>query len=185
MKGLILLDRDGVINRMIPAPGEPSGWDSPLAPEQVDLLPGAAEALKLLTNAGYTLAICSNQPAAAKGKTTRAALEAVHDAVLKLAQAEGGHIASSHLCFHRAEDGCACRKPKPGLLLEAKARHPGLPALWMAGDRLGDLQAAAAAGIPGALIAPHSSELRQACDDAGVSPAFWGTTLLQFVRERV
>ena len=135
-KPLILLDRDGVLNRVV-VDVEHGTVDSPLHPSQVALLPGAAEAVARLTEAGYDLAVVTNQPAWAKGKTTRADLEAAHALVLARAQAAGGVILSSHICYHRAEDGCACRKPGTGLLAEAFAQNAGFDrsSSWMAGDR--------------------------------------------------
>lgn len=146
-RGLLVLDRDGVLDAMIP--DGKGGEDSPQHPDQVQILDGAPLALRLLHDAGYTLTLATNQPAAAKGKTPRAQLEAVHARVLELTQAQGGLIASSHICWHRHEDGCACRKPRPGLVLEALAAWPGLDLSdsWMVGDRPTDVQAGKAAGL--------------------------------------
>lgn len=146
-KGLVVLDRDGVLDAMIPLPG--GAEDSPQSLDQISMLPGAALAVRMLHDAGYTLAIATNQPAAAKGKTPRATLEAVHAKVLDETQALGGRIASSHICWHRHEDGCDCRKPKPGLPLEALARWPNVDRAdaWMIGDRATDVAAAQGAGL--------------------------------------
>src|SRR5260370_22613455 len=108
--GLILLDRDGVLNRVVVDP-EHGTIDSPLHPDQVDVFPWVPEALLRLQRAGFGLAIVSNQPAASKGKTTRENLERVQARVLAEAQRAGARIASSHLCFHRSEYGCSRRKP--------------------------------------------------------------------------
>jgi D-glycero-D-manno-heptose 1,7-bisphosphate phosphatase len=179
---LIVLDRDGVLNRTVPNPAEPRP-DSPLRVAEVALLPGVAEALRALTAAGYVLAVASNQPAAAKGKTTRAALDEVHAAVLAAAQAAGGVIASSHVCFHRAEDGCACRKPGTGLLAEAFARHgrarPG--ASWIVGDRETDVRAGAAFGLRTALVGASAEAERAALAARGIRPSFCGGDLRDFV----
>jgi histidinol-phosphate phosphatase family protein len=150
---LVVLDRDGVLNKMILRAGEPRP-DSPMGPEEVELLPGVPEALAELSKMA-TVVIASNQPAAAKGKTTRERLEAAHTKVVKLAEANGGMVASSHLCFHRAEDDCKCRKPKPGLLHEALAAYPDHSAenAFMVGDRDIDSQAGRAAGMSTVLLA--------------------------------
>ncbi len=168
-KVLVVLDRDGVLNRTIPRAGEPRA-DSPMGPEEVELLPGVPEALAELRALGVEVAIASNQPAAAKGKTTRERLEAAHAKVLELAQAKGGLIGSSHLCFHRAEDGCACRKPKPKLLLDALAAHPGCAAehALMVGDRAVDAEAGRAAGFCTVLLGSAEGEAEfRAADLAG------------------
>jgi D-glycero-D-manno-heptose 1,7-bisphosphate phosphatase len=107
-RGLIVLDRDGVLNRTVfHSDAEPR--DSPLSPADVVLEDGVPEALKALEDAGYELAVASNQPSAAKGKTTHESLVATHEAVLEKARAKGARIAGSFVCFHRAEDGCPLR----------------------------------------------------------------------------
>src|SRR5262245_57934733 len=127
----LLLDRDGVINRLV-VDEEQGTIDSPLHPSQVEVDPEALRALERLTRAGIRLSIVSKQPAAAKGKTTRENLERVHEEIIRRVEQAGGIVTSSHLCFHRAEDGCSCRKPKPGLLESAIGLHG--PAEWMIGD---------------------------------------------------
>src|ERR1022692_2335272 len=139
---LIVLDRDGVLNQLIDNPSEPRP-DSPMRARQVAVFPWVPQALHDLTQAGFGIVVASNQPGWAKGKTTRADLEAAHAAVLREAQSGGGVILSSHICYHRAEDGCLCRKPAPGLLAEAFARHAGyaVESSWMVGDRAVDVLA--------------------------------------------
>jgi D-glycero-D-manno-heptose 1,7-bisphosphate phosphatase len=179
--GLIVLDRDGVLNRLLPNPGEPRP-DSPMRASEVTIFPWVPAALADLTRAGYGLVIASNQPAAAKGKTTRADLEAAHAAVLAAATAAGGVVLSSHLCFHRAEDGCACRKPATGLLEEAFARHPGYAraASWMVGDRAPDVLCGAAFGIKTAYLGEETSAEYAELVARGARPSFHGRDLRQF-----
>src|SRR5579862_9167127 len=152
-KPLILLDRDGVLNRLV-VDADQGTVDSPLHPSQVEMLPGVAEALAKLTQAGYGLAVVTNQPAAAKKKTTRENLEAAHQRVLIEAMRLGGRILTSHMCLHRAEDDCTCRKPKPGMLQEAFARNVDYdPSLsWMVGDGVTDIQAGVAIGLRTAFL---------------------------------
>jgi D-glycero-D-manno-heptose 1,7-bisphosphate phosphatase len=151
---LIVLDRDGVLNRTVPNPAEPRP-DSPMHAGEVSLFPWVPSTLRALTDAGFGLVIASNQPAAAKGKTTRAALEQAHARVLAEAQRDGARILSSHVCFHRAEDGCDCRKPRTGLLREAFMQHPSYAVgeSWMVGDRAIDVLAGASFGLKTALLA--------------------------------
>jgi D-glycero-D-manno-heptose 1,7-bisphosphate phosphatase len=180
-KPLILLDRDGVLNRMV-IDAEHGTIDSPLHPEQVELLEGVPEALALLTRAGFGLAVVSNQPAWAKRKTTRANLEAVHAKVLAGASRAGGRILSSHLCLHRAEDGCPCRKPKTGLLEQAFARNPGhdRSASWMVGDGVSDVQAGAALGLRTAFLAPRKCDACKILAGRELTPTYWGADLPSF-----
>jgi D-glycero-D-manno-heptose 1,7-bisphosphate phosphatase len=182
---LIVLDRDGVLNRTIPNPAEPRP-DSPLRVAEVSVFPWVPAVLRALTDAGFGLVVASNQPAAAKGKVSRDDLERVHQRVLADAQRDGGVILSSHICFHRAEDGCACRKPRTGLLREAFERHPsyGVPEAWMVGDRAVDVLAGAAFGLKTALLPGDGTEraadeLRTLADKA-IQPSFCGPDLRDF-----
>jgi D-sedoheptulose 7-phosphate isomerase len=179
---LVLLDRDGVLNALVVDP-EHGTVDSPLHPSQVRLLPGVAEALGRLTRAGFVLRIVSNQPAAAKGKTTQANLESVHAKVVEAVQAEGAVIASSHLCRHRAEDNCSCRKPRTGLLEQALEAHgkPAAGQVWMVGDGLNDIQAGAALGLQTALIAARKPDVANLLAEHHLFPSLWLETLRAFV----
>jgi D-glycero-D-manno-heptose 1,7-bisphosphate phosphatase len=179
--GLIVLDRDGVLNRLLPNPAEPRP-DSPMRPSEVTIFPWVPAALGDLTRAGYGLVIASNQPAAAKGKTTRAELEATHAAVVAGATAAGGVVLSSHICFHRAEDGCACRKPATGLVEEAFARHPDYAraASWMVGDRAPDVLCGAAFGLQTAYLGEATSSEYAELAARGVRPSFQGRDLREF-----
>jgi D-glycero-D-manno-heptose 1,7-bisphosphate phosphatase len=182
-RSLIVLDRDGVLNDLIANPAEPRP-DSPMRASQVSVFPWVAPALRELTAAGFGIVVASNQPGWAKGKTTQADLEEAHAAVLRQAQAEGGVILSSHICYHRAEDGCLCRKPAPGLLAEAFARHAGyaVEASWMVGDRAVDVLAGAAFGLRTALLAALDSDERATLAARGLQADYLGYDLRDFVR---
>jgi histidinol-phosphate phosphatase family protein len=178
---LIVLDRDGVLNRLLPNPAEPRP-DSPMRASEVEVFPWVPAVLRELTRAGFGLVIASNQPAAAKGKTTRADLEAAHAAVLTAATADGGVVLGSYLCFHRAEDGCACRKPATGLVTEAFARHPGYARAlsWMVGDRAPDVLCGAAFGLQTAYLGEATSAEYAELAARGVRPSFHGRDLRNF-----
>jgi len=181
--GLIILDRDGVLNATLPNPNEPRP-DSPLRVEAVHVFAWVPSALRRLTDAGYRLAIATNQPAFAKGKVSLEELQRVHARVLSEVSREGAHISSSHICLHRAEDGCECRKPKPGLLLEALARHAGHFAgrAWMVGDRATDVLAGVAAGVSTALLGDESGRELGELSRSAVRPSFCGADLRDFSR---
>jgi D-glycero-D-manno-heptose 1,7-bisphosphate phosphatase len=162
------LDRDGVLNEGVPDPvsGAP---ESPLEPEDVRLLPGAAIAADRLLVAGYALVCVSNQPAAAKGKVTLQRLQAVHERVIELLSAEGVQLEASLLCPHHPEGvvpelsgPCPCRKPAPGMLLDAEtALAIDLDASWMLGDTDADVGAGRAAGCRTVLVGyPGSAHKR-------------------------
>jgi D-glycero-D-manno-heptose 1,7-bisphosphate phosphatase len=182
-RGLIVLDRDGVLNRTV-FHSEKEPRDSPLTPADVALEEGVPEALKALEDAGYELAVASNQPSAAKGKTTHASLVATHEAVLDRARAAGARIAHSFVCFHRAEDGCRCRKPKPGLLEDALAATPGSrpETSWMVGDRVTDVLAGAALGFHTAFVGPGWPGDEELLQTHGLQPSFRGADLRDFTR---
>lgn len=144
-KGLLILDRDGVINR-----------DSTEFVKSVDEwipLPGSIEAIGTLSKAGYTVVIASNQSGLARGLFGRSDLRAMHRKLRRLVAAQGGRVDRIFVCPHGPECECDCRKPKPGLLHRI-ARHydtslDGVPAI---GDSLRDLRAAAAAGAAPILV---------------------------------
>ncbi len=142
---LVILDRDGVINR-----------DSSTFVKNVDEfvpLPGSIDAIAALSTAGRTVAVASNQSGLARGLFGRPELDAMHRKLRRLVAAAGGRIDRIVVCPHGPGDGCACRKPRPGLLLRL-ARHydttlAGVPVI---GDSLRDLEAAAAAGATPILV---------------------------------
>jgi D-glycero-D-manno-heptose 1,7-bisphosphate phosphatase len=153
------LDRDGVLNEFVvdPVSGVP---DSPHEVEDVRLVPGAAAAAARLARAGFTLVCVSNQPAAAKGKASVERLLEVHRRVTELLADEGAVLAASRLCWHHPEGTvarfarrCVCRKPEPGMLLDAAAEIGiDLGASWMVGDTDTDVAAGRAAGCRTVLI---------------------------------
>jgi len=180
------LDRDGVLNDLVIDP-EQGTIDSPMVPAQVRMVPGAADAVAKLNKAGFGVAIVTNQPAAAKGKTTRKNLEAVHQAVLDEIAKAGGTILSSHLCFHRAEDHCACRKPRTGLLEEAFRKNPAYSRgnSWMIGDGLSDIQAGQSFGIKIVFLASHKCDTCQKALDDDLRPTLWADDLRSAVDQIV
>jgi D-glycero-D-manno-heptose 1,7-bisphosphate phosphatase len=139
--------------------------ESPLDPDDVALIPGAAAALRRLRDADYLLVAVSNQPAAAKGVVTLERLRAVQERVLDLLRREGVVPDAIQCCFHHPEatmpelrQTCRCRKPAPGMLLDAAAElDVDLRASWMIGDTDGDVAAGAAAGCRTVLIAAPGS----------------------------
>jgi transaldolase len=152
----------------------------------VEILPGVPEALERLTIAGFSVAIATNQPAAAKGEMTFETLEAIHQKIVSIAESAGGRITSSHICRHQAADDCACRKPRPGLIAAALAATPGASAgaSWMVGDRATDVLAGSALGLKTALLAtPPFAGDEALLAQAGCAPRFRGSDLGHFVDE--
>jgi len=152
------LDRDGVLNWMLWHDGE---WDSPLGPEEVTLLPGVPEALRRLREVGLALVIVTNQPAHAQGKAALSRLQATQAELERQLAAEGIRLDGVYTCYHRHKLAvvpelnvdCDCRKPKPGLLLQAeKVLGLDLGRSFMVGDGRADIQAGQAAGCRTILI---------------------------------
>ena len=134
---LLILDRDGVIN-----------YDSDAYIKSVEEwlpLPGAIEAIAQLSKSGWTVAVATNQSGIARGYYSVATLEAMHERLRALVAEQGGEVGLIVYCPHGPDEGCACRKPKPGML-QTIAEHYGadLAECWIVGDSLGDLQAAQA-----------------------------------------
>lgn len=139
----ILLDRDGTINERMGRAQYVCSW------EQWRWLPGAKEALALLTRAGYRLIMITNQPGLARGALTMTDLEEIHSRMIAEAAEAGGRIDAIEFCPHNWDDGCECRKPKPGMLFAAQRRfHLDLSRVTFMGDDERDGQAAEAAGCP-------------------------------------
>lgn len=146
MAEFLILDRDGVINQRITS-GYVTCW------EEFVFLPGALEALRLLNANHYRVIVVSNQAGVGKGLMTASDLDEITRKFTAKVEAQGGRILRVYYCTHRAEDGCPCRKPKPGLLLSAQAEyHFALDRTFLVGDNETDLRAAQAAGCPAIMV---------------------------------
>lgn len=132
----IFLDRDGVINRAIVTDRRPA---APLRLEDFEILPGVPEVLARLKAAGYALVVVTNQPDVVRGAVRREVIEAMHARLLAELP-----IDEVRACFHDTGDGCACRKPRPGLLLEPPTY--AVERSVMIGDRWRDVDAGRNAG---------------------------------------
>ncbi len=145
MRRVIFLDRDGVINR--DSPDYVKSW------EEFEFLPGSLTALSLLSQAGYRLIVITNQSAIHRGMIPPAALEEMHRRMSAAVTAAGGRIVDIFFCPHRPDEGCACRKPQPGLVLQAQARHAiELADSIMIGDSTRDIQCGRNAGCRATIL---------------------------------
>jgi D-glycero-D-manno-heptose 1,7-bisphosphate phosphatase len=189
MTRLAILDRDGTIIDVVR--DEESGAISvAFHPDHVRLLSGAAEGMRALQDAGYLLAIATNQPAPAKGQFSAEAVKRTNDALVSRLASEGVRVAGVEVCMHHPDGGpggdptlvgpCNCRKPKPGMLTTLLTRLGADPAAsWMIGDGSGDLEAGRAAGVKTALVfAQNRCELCPLRDGPGsLAPDVHGPTL--------
>lgn len=148
---LVILDRDGVINhdsaQFIKSPDE---W-KPIA--------GSLEAIALLNQNGYRIALATNQSGIGRGLFDMATLNAIHDKMHKALAQVGGRIDALFYCPHAAEANCICRKPKPGMIEEISKRFgmdlKGVPSV---GDSLRDLQASDRLGTQTILVRTGKGE---------------------------
>ncbi|WPC05134.1 D-glycero-beta-D-manno-heptose 1,7-bisphosphate 7-phosphatase [Pseudomonas benzenivorans] len=148
---LLILDRDGVINH------DSDAYIKTL--EEWIPMPGAIEAIARLSKAGWTVAVATNQSGLARGYYDAATLEAMHAHLRQLVAEQGGELGLIVHCPHGPDDGCDCRKPKPGML-QAIAEHyaVSLAGVWFVGDSSGDLQAAQAVDCQPVLVKTGKGE---------------------------
>jgi D-glycero-D-manno-heptose 1,7-bisphosphate phosphatase len=143
--GLIILDRDGVIN-----------FDSPhyiKSTAEFKPIPGSIEAIARLYQNGFSIFVATNQAGLAKGKFKKHALDAMHQKLIGLVDQAGGQIEYVYYCPHHPDENCQCRKPQPGMLLQI-AKHAALPIedADFVGDSLKDVEAAYAANANPVLV---------------------------------
>ena len=152
LRRAVFLDRDGTLNKDVGYVHRKEDWQ---------WLPGVAEALKRLRAVGYVLVVVSNQSGIARGMYDREALRLLEEWVNAELSAKNAAIDAWYYCPHLPEitGPCECRKPEPGLLLQA-ARDLDLDLAnsWMIGDRVRDVQAGLAAGCQSILLHPEGSD---------------------------
>ena len=152
---LVILDRDGTINhdsdKYIKSPAE---WRP---------IEGSLEAIARLTQAGYRIVVATNQLGIARGLFDTATLIAIHDTLQRAVVQAGGRIDAFFFCPHAEGSACACRKPRPGMLLEVARRfNVSLEDTCMVGDAHRDVAAAAAAGARPVLVLTGHGRTTQA-----------------------
>jgi D-glycero-D-manno-heptose 1,7-bisphosphate phosphatase len=158
LRPAVFLDRDGVLNRTTVR------GDTPYPPNtatEVEILPGVPEALERLRRRGLKLIVVTNQPDVARGTQTREAVEEISRFL-----AQRLRLDAVYTCYHDAADACACRKPKPGMLMCAAEEHSiDLSRSFMVGDRWGDIIAGAAAGCVTFLLEMPYSQCQRCSPD--------------------
>ena len=145
VKKIIFLDRDGVINR-----------DSPnyiKHRSEFEFLPGSLDALKLLKENGFSVIVITNQSAINRKMMPLSELEAIHTLMKDTVKNAGGEITDIFFCPHTPEQACGCRKPKPGLIYQARDRYSiDLSQTCMIGDSAKDVECARNAGCGCAVL---------------------------------
>ncbi len=149
----VFLDRDGVLVRAAPVKDYAHG---PLTLADFSIFPGVAEPVTRLREAGFLIVLATNQPGIARGQMSRETLDAMHGFLRTAVPLDGIEV-----CPHGDADACACRKPKPGMLLAAADRLDiDLAASYFIGDTARDVDAALAAGVTPMLIDwPYNRDL--------------------------
>lgn len=154
----VFLDRDGTINQYV---------DFLKRPEDFQLIDGAAEAIRRINQSGYLAIVVTNQPVIARGDVTWEQLEEIHKKMETLLGQEGAYLDDIFICPHHPDSGfvgevpaykiqCNCRKPKPGLLLQAAEKYNiDLSRSWMIGDSQSDVEAGKAVGCKTILVSEH------------------------------
>ena len=154
----IFLDRDGTINKFV-------GFLRNI--DEFELLPGVAEAIKKINNSCYLVIVITNQPVIARGEVTLEELAEIHRKMETLLGVEGAYLDAVYFCPHHPDRGfegerieykiaCECRKPKPGMLLQAAQDfNIDLSQSWMVGDGKHDISAGKAAGCKTAYISKY------------------------------
>jgi D-glycero-D-manno-heptose 1,7-bisphosphate phosphatase len=162
----VFLDRDGTINV------KPPEESYVCSPSQLRLLPGAGEAIRALNDAGLLVLVVTNQRGVASQKMSLSDVHEVHRALAADLGRFGARVDGFYICPH-ADGTCGCRKPEPGLLLQASRDHPGLrlERTVLIGDSETDVKAAAAVGASAVRLAPKGTESAASCLFADLASA--------------
>jgi len=174
VKKAVFLDRDGVIIEQVAYLSRP---------DQVVLVPGAAEALRLIHRHGDLAVVISNQSGVGRGYFTAADVDAVHDRISELLAERGESVDAYYYCPHAPDEACTCRKPSPEMILQAAARFGiDVGASLMLGDKFSDLKCGVNAGCAKSVLVltGYGEEQAPKARDAGFSTA---RDMLAAVRE--
>jgi len=145
LRAAIFLDRDGVINQ--------NRADYVTTWEEVSFLPGVFPALARLSRTPFCIVLVSNQSPIGRGILTSAEVEAINRRMVAEIERQGGRIDAVYYCPHRPDEGCDCRKPRPGMLLRAAGELDlDLSASYLVGDAVSAVEAALAAGCSPILV---------------------------------
>ena len=175
----VFLDRDGVINEVI-YHKEMGIVDSPSTVEQFKLLPDVGKAINKFHEQGFKVLIVSNQPGMAKNHYDMDVFDEIQEKMKNELAKDGAKIDVEYYCLHHPEASveiyhviCDCRKPKPGLILQAsKENNIDLSESWMIGDGINDIQAGQAAGSRTILIGRRKCDVCRVLEKQGAKPDY-------------
>jgi D-glycero-D-manno-heptose 1,7-bisphosphate phosphatase len=158
------MDRDGVINCKAPEGRYVTRW------EDFHFLPGAWEGIKRLNRAGFHVIVVTNQRCIAKGLITEMELESLHRKMIDELAKVGATIDAIYYCPHELEPPCDCRKPAPGMLIEAaRLRNLDLRSSWMIGDSDADILAGRNAGCRTVRVSAENPKAREPASDVSAA----------------
>lgn len=164
MRPAAFLDRDGVLNHRIP------GDTYVTTPDELEILPHVPEALQRLARTDYVLVVVTNQRGVARGMIDPDDLVAIHGKLRSVFTHAGAELAGLYHCPHDRDEGCPCRKPEPGMILQAaRELNLDLERSFLIGDSRTDLEAAERAGVATRILMDSDGDLREALDRAGVA----------------
>lgn len=157
----VLVDRDGTINVDKHYLSDPDG---------LELIPGAAEGLRKLSELGFGIAVVTNQSGIGRGYFGAQALDAIHDRLRAMLAAEGVTIDGIYICPHGPDEDCACRKPLPGMVEQAVAEHGFDPRQgFVIGDKRADVELGKAVGATAILVRTGKGAGEEARGKAGAA----------------
>jgi D,D-heptose 1,7-bisphosphate phosphatase len=188
MQRAVFLDRDGTINQMVHNPGH-GFFDSPMRPSEFVLLPGVGEGIKQINQAGFLAIVISNQPGIAKGKLSKLLLDEITVKMHQTLNAQGAKLDGVYYCLHHPDavleeyhQNCNCRKPKPGLLLQAANEWEiDLPSSYFIGDGIADVAAGKAAETTCLYMGSRDEYIVEEFNKKGIEPDFIVDNLLEAV----
>ena len=172
MEYFVFLDRDGVINT--------DSSEYIKNESEFEFIPKSPEAIALLTRNGFHVIVITNQSMIGRKMVTQKTLDAIFEKMKRGVKKAGGDIRDIFFCPHAPEDNCSCRKPKPGLILDAKKKYAiDLEKSCLVGDSAKDIECARRAGCANALLVKTGNGLKAAHSLSlkGITPDFTGSDL--------
>jgi len=188
MQKAVFLDRDGVLNKMV-WHSEFGIVDSPCNPDELEIIPEAEQALKILRDLGYLLFLISNQPIIAKGKVTKELFNQIDSKFQNWFKEKGIEFDKVYYCLHHPDANqvkntqylaeCDCRKPKPGMILQAQKEFDiDLANSFVIGDGITDIQAGKTAGCKTIFIGEVKCEHCNKFQEKNINPDYIAKDLL-------
>jgi len=153
-------------------------------PDGLELIPTVAEGIKRLNDAKMTVIVVTNQSGVRRGYFTEETLKTVHDRLRQILASHGAKIDDIFYCPHRPDEGCKCRKPAPGMLIQAKDKHGfDLTRSFVMGDRMMDVGMAHAVGAKGILVPEPGDQynIEKEIRESTTKPDFRADTFMQAV----